>query len=92
MLREHLCESVYRQTHVSVLLAQTLRLLLGDWVQQRQPRRGLNVVAHAQHARRLSRNEQVVASDHLHGHAEVVGVLDGLLGVWAGRVQESQQS
>ncbi len=37
-------------------------------------------------------DQQVVSGDHLNCHTVFVGVLDGLLGVWSGWIEEGQQS
>jgi hypothetical protein len=52
----------------------------------------LNVVTHAKPTRGFLSNQQMVASDHLDAYTKKGGLVDGLLGVRAGGVEEREQA
>mmetsp|Transcript_26989 Transcript_26989/g.62571 ORF Transcript_26989/g.62571 Transcript_26989/m.62571 type:complete len:233 (-) Transcript_26989:1289-1987(-) len=92
VLGEHLGETIGSQTHVSVVTRQVVRLLLGLRVKEGKSISGLDIVTHTQHASGLSGNQQVVTSDHLHGHTISVGIFDSLLGIRARRIKEGKHT
>mmetsp|Transcript_53296 Transcript_53296/g.141191 ORF Transcript_53296/g.141191 Transcript_53296/m.141191 type:complete len:554 (+) Transcript_53296:1836-3497(+) len=60
--------------------------------EHRQTLGALDESAHTQLARSLHRHHLVVTGDHLDLHTQHLGVGDGLLGVGAGRIQESEDA
>ena len=92
VLREHRGKSIGGKAHVSVGLSKIRRLLLGLGVQHGQVLRGENLSSHVKGLCRLLRNKQVVSGHHLYAYSVRVGILNGLLRIGTGGIQECQEA
>mmetsp|Transcript_18575 Transcript_18575/g.29037 ORF Transcript_18575/g.29037 Transcript_18575/m.29037 type:complete len:442 (+) Transcript_18575:350-1675(+) len=90
VLGEHLGEAVALDDLLRDLVHVGGQLPVGP--QAGQALAAQDVVPHAQLPRGLARDGRVVARDHLHLHAVLARVLDGLLGVRPRGVQEGQDA
>ena len=92
MLGVNLRKAVGAAAELAVVPAERGALLEVLCLHQRELVGAQDVGSHAEDAARLHGNRLVVAGDHLHGDAKVVGAVDGVLGVGSGRVEEGEDT
>ena len=92
VLGKHGGKAISSKAHVTIGLSKIRGLLLGLRIQHGQVLRGENLSSHVECLCSLLRNQQVVTGNHLHANSIRAGILDCLLSIRAGRIQESQET